>query len=152
MRGEHKCLLELARGLQLCAAKKKTYPENTFASVEVFLYKSDPKPREQVAYRGTVFRRKARLRYQEWLVRHKGVSATKIQVCTYLFCPPYIGDGTARKTSGVFWLDPALEQAVKAWLWRISQMFQKVPVRSTYDLPPRRRRFMVQALQPVHRY
>ncbi|CAM9218906.1 unnamed protein product, partial [Ectocarpus fasciculatus] len=33
----------------------------------------------QVAYRGAVFRRHARRRYQAWLVRHKGFSATKIQ-------------------------------------------------------------------------
>ncbi|CAN0023331.1 unnamed protein product, partial [Ectocarpus sp. 12 AP-2014] len=33
----------------------------------------------QVAYRGAVFRRHARRRYEAWLVRHKGFSATKIQ-------------------------------------------------------------------------
>ncbi|CAM9629410.1 unnamed protein product [Scytosiphon promiscuus] len=33
----------------------------------------------QVAYRGALFRRQARRRYQEWLVLHKGFSATKIQ-------------------------------------------------------------------------
>ncbi|CBJ25867.1 conserved unknown protein [Ectocarpus siliculosus] len=36
----------------------------------------------QVAYRGAVFRRHARRRYEAWLVRHKGFSATKIQVPT----------------------------------------------------------------------
>lgn len=54
-----------ANGTSSCADCSSNIPENIY--------------HWQVAYRGAVFRKLARIRYQAWMVLHRGFSAQKIQ-------------------------------------------------------------------------